>query len=393
MFEEMRDAIQALSSAVDGIDESRLTGASAAQLVTLCASAERKLAAARLMATRRVDETKAWQREGHRSAAAWVAATTGTFIKNAIDAVETARRLDDLPLVAGEFRSGRLSEEQVRHIADAAHDSPEHERSLIACAQSQTVKTLREDCRKVKDATDDERARLRRLHERRYARTWLEADGCVRLDARFAPEAGVQVLAAVDAAKDRIFRSARRAGRREPHSAYMADAVAELIIAGTGGGSAGPKALVKVVVDHDVLVSGVATATSTCHVPGVGPIPAATAQALAQDAILHVLVRKGGDVVAVTSAERTIPKRLREALEVRDPTCVVVGCDEDRRLEIDHVNPMANHGRTELKNLARLCHHHHFLKTCCGYRLTGGPGGWRWVTPSDLEGARPPPDG
>jgi len=391
MFERIRDAITSLSDAMLGFDEGRLTGDSARELVVLCAEAERKLAAARMIATRRVDSSKAWQRDGHRSAAEWVAAATGTFIGNAINVVDTARRLDELPMVAGEFRSGKLSEEQVRTIAEAAHASPSHERHLIDAAQTGSVKALRQECKKVINAASDELERLKKLHERRYAKTWIEADGCVRLDARFAPEPGVQVLAAVEAAKDRIFRNARREGRRESQAAYMADAVFGLITGPRGKGSSRPKALVKIVVDHEVLTSGVAMAEQTCHIEGVGPIPAATAQALAQDAILQVLVRKGGDVVAVSRAKRTIPSRLRAALEVRDPTCVVAGCDEDRRLEIDHVVPIAGKGKTELKNLARLCHHHHFLKTTCGYRLSGTPGAWRWETPSQIEGARPPP--
>jgi len=394
MFERLKEAIASLSGAVGELDDSRLTGEAAMELVDLCAAAERKLAAARAIATQRVDASKAWQRNGHRSTAEWIAAATGTFIKNAVDAVDTARRLEDLSLVRSEFKAGRLSEEQVRTIAEAAHGSPAHERHLIAAAQTETVKTLRNECMKIKNASSDELERLKKQHERRYAKTWVEADGCVRLDARFAPEPGVQVLAAVEAAKDRIFHQARRNGRRESHAAYLADAVVELITAQRDGDAAfGPKAMVKVVVDYDVLTSGVASAEQTCHVEGIGPIPATTAQALAKDSILKVLVRKGGDVAAVSRAKRTIPARLREALAVRDPKCVIDRCDEERRLEIDHVIPVAIGGKTELKNLARLCHHHHFLKTYCGYRLSGRPGAWRWETPSDLEGARPPPAG
>src|ERR1041385_7870031 len=136
MFEQLEDAVAAIREAVAVFDESRLSGDRAVQVVRLCSEAERLLAAARLIATRRVDSSKAWQRDGHRSAAEWVAATTGTFIGNAINAVDTARRLDDLPLVAGEFRSGNLSEEQVRTITEAAHASPSYERHLIAEAQT-----------------------------------------------------------------------------------------------------------------------------------------------------------------------------------------------------------------------------------------------------------------
>lgn len=34
-----------------------------------------------------------------------------------------------------------------------------------------------------------------------------------------------------------------------------------------------------------------------------------------------------------------------------------------------------------LDNLARLCSWHHYLKTHRGYRLSGGPGSWRFEGP------------
>ncbi|MGH9001365.1 MAG: DUF222 domain-containing protein [Acidimicrobiia bacterium] len=47
--------------------------------------------------------------------------------------------------------------------------------------------------------------------------------------------------------------------------------------------------------------------------------------------------------------------RLRTALEARDPTCVVPGCDVRQGLEIDHVVPITDGGNPCLANLARLC--------------------------------------
>ncbi len=122
-------------------------------------------------------------------------------------------------------------------------------------------------------------------------------------------------------------------------------------------------------------------------------MPAATARALAGDAILKVIVTEGTDVRAVSKTTRTIPTRLRSALEARDRMCVVPACDQTRRLEIDHIAPFADGGPTSLANLARLCRVHHFQKTHLGYLLSGTPGAWTWETPSDQEGARPPPDG
>jgi hypothetical protein len=95
-----------------------------------------------------------------------------------------------------------------------------------------------------------------------------------------------------------------------------------------------------------------------------------------------LLVTSATDVHAVCNLGRAVPSRLYSALVERDPICVVPRCSARYNLEIDHrVVPFAEGGPTELANLARLCHHHHFVKTHEGYRPEGGLGAWIWVHP------------
>src|SRR5439155_26630694 len=106
--------------------------------------------------------------KGHRSAADWIAAATGSHISDAVEMLQTARRLEELPLIRGAFRAGELSEEQARVISEAAYADPRRERELIAAAHAETVKTLRVECKRVKNAAAaDERARLEAIHRRR----------------------------------------------------------------------------------------------------------------------------------------------------------------------------------------------------------------------------------
>jgi hypothetical protein len=114
-------------------------------------------------------------------------------------------------------------------------------------------------------------------------------------------------------------------------------------------------------------------------------IPVATARRLADDAIIKLLLTDSVDVTAVVHAGRTIPAHLRSALEERDQTCWVPGCDVRRGLEIDHRIPWAQGGPTTLDNLARLCNWHHYQKTNLGYRLQGRPGNWTWHHPHPLN--------
>lgn len=139
--------------------------------------------------------------------------------------------------------------------------------------------------------------------------------------------------------------------------------------------------MVRVLVDHSALVRGHTVAGETCEIEGVGPVPVATARALAADSILAAIVADGFDIKSISHLGRTIPARLRTALEKRDPVCVVPGCNNRRFLEIDHIRGFAEGGPTCLDNLARLCGHHHYQKTYLGYRLLGPPGAWRWEPP------------
>jgi hypothetical protein len=113
------------------------------------------------------------------------------------------------------------------------------------------------------------------------------------------------------------------------------------------------------------------------------------------ESILKVIITKGVDVTTVCHVGRAVPSHLRSALEDRDDKCVVPGCDVAQGLEIDHYQiGFAEDGPTELWNLCRLCRWHHYMKTHCGYEITGEPGSWRWNAPASageqLSGGRDP---
>ncbi len=154
-------------------------------------------------------------------------------------------------------------------------------------------------------------------------------------------------------------------------------------ILGPGGDGAGPapgrtpdpKASVSVVVDLPSLRRGQVTGGGRCEIPGVGPVPVDHARALLGDALVELLVADGTDVTTVYSAGRHVPRRVRSALLLRDPRCVVPGCDARLGLENDHwVTDFAKGGPTALDNLARLCHRHHQDRTHRGFSPPAGRG-------------------
>ena len=295
--------------------------------------------------------------------------------------LETARALEQLPDTAAAFRAGRLSEAQAAEITSAAGADPSAEAALLKTAAATSVKGLRDQCREVRAGAEaDDRAWARRLHERRRAHSWTDPDGVYRMEARLRPDAGARFDSAWKCHIDRIFRDARRAGRREPRAAYAADALVALA-------SEGPCKPVEVhlVTDSTPVVRGHTEPGERCEISGIGPVPVTTGRALLNDARVTVMVRDGDDITAVSSPKRTIPAKLRRALEARDPKCPVKGCANDQFLEIDHIVPLAEGGRTELANLWRPCSHHHDLKTYFGWKVVGENGDRDLVPPDDPD--------
>jgi len=375
-----------LRALVARLEPGVLNGHDAGALVEAFAEAERLGAAGRALAARRVEETNQWRLEGHRSAASWVAAKTGSSVGSAAGAIETAKRLDELPATREAFVAGRLSEAQAREVVSAAAARPSSESKLLAFAEREPLRALKDECRRVvAAAATDEVEWQERIRRRRYLQSWCDEEGAVCLRARYAPDDGAKLLALVEARQNVVFREARKAGRREPYAAYAADALLELVT-----GTAGPtKATLNLRVDHAAMVRGHTEGAEVCEIAGVGPVPVATARALAEDAYLKVIVTDGADVRAVAHQSRYIPAKLRTAIEARDPVCCVPGCEVSRFLEIDHIEPRLAGGLTTFENLARLCSFHHALKTVFGWRLGGRPGAWTWSEPERTERAPP----
>jgi hypothetical protein len=334
-------------------------------------------------------------------------------------------------LVADAVRANPDREGDLLHGAE--HDSLRQLRQRCLKAKAEA---------RSKEEADQAYATIR---ANRRCRTWTDSDGAFRLDALLTPDAGASLAASLAAQSARHFDQARRSGLHESSENYAADALVALITgqgilhqppgagpkgpgpgsrarngpgpdpttatgarsdtgaSDTGAGSragpgpaldldsdtdprahpGGPRALVHLRVDLDALRTGELRPGGTCEIPGVGPVSIQTARDLMGDAICDLVITDGCDVATVCHLGRSIPTALRTALVERDRTCVVPGCDVAHGLEIDHWDiPFAEGGPTRLSNLARLCKHHHYLRTHQGFQLTGGPGQWHWEPPS-----------
>ncbi len=252
---------------------------------------------------------------------------------------------------------------------------------------------------------EDEVQRHERMRRARQCRLWTDEEGFGRLHAKLAPDAFAVLKANLERIERDVFDKARKEGAHESRQAYLADALVSMAKASgseTGGDgttkSASTKTLVRIRVDLDALIRGYAEAGETCEIPGVGRVSVAIARAVLGDALLELVITNGIDVSTVVSDSRYVRKALNIALQERDPTCVVQGCNATDFLERDHwQKDFSKKGKTAIYNLARLCGFHHRQKTHGGWVLSGGPGNWSFEevyvrTPGSSESEDDPPD-
>lgn len=389
----LEDLTEELARVLDELEPGTFTGAEAARLVSAFSRLEQIAAAGKALMARRVEQSNVWRTGTDRTAAGYLARHTGMSTGDARTMLATAQALDGLPDTAEAFRSGRLSVDQAHAVTTAAIADPSAEAELLELAEREDLGTLHRRATQVRAAAEtDEAGRYEHLHRSRRLRTWTDVDGAACGSWRLPPDAGAEVLAALAPLQRDLHRQARRQGRPDGWEACGADALRALArdrlnpadaADPASGATARPRAEIHVRIDHSALIRGHTEPGEVCEIPGVGPIPVAVARSYAQDAVCTVLVTRGTDVTMVARQDRYLPPALRAALRERDPECVVPGCHQRDRLEIDHVVPLAAGGPTSASNLVRLCAWHHHLKTFQGYRLSGSPGAWEWSAPDD----------
>ncbi|HUC38079.1 MAG TPA: DUF222 domain-containing protein [Acidimicrobiales bacterium] len=384
---------------LSGFEPELMTPSDAASVLEASAEVERLAGSLKLLAAKRAAESSVWVQEGHRSAAGWLSELQKSSYGEGVALIDTASKLQDLAATQEALRSGELSGFQVKELAQAAAADPEAEGQLLRVAAEGTMKKLKDAARNVRAKAASEQgelARYRAIHRRRYFRHWSGPDGAFRFDGSTTADRGARLLSALQAEADRIFEEARKAGEIEPSHAYAADALYCLVT-----GERRPKAskvegsgptrsrtdTVVVRVDASALRRGFVKGEETCEIQGVGPVPVAQARRVLGDCFLKILVKDGVDVKSVCHVGRTVPAHLQSALEERDRSCVVPGCDVSLGLENHHyVQDYVKCRTTSLDGLARICSRHHDHITYDGFELAGGPGSWRLVTPSRRGG-------
>jgi hypothetical protein len=111
-----------------------------------------------------------------------------------------------------------------------------------------------------------------------------------------------------------------------------------------------------VVLHHDVGPDGT-LGPGQVHLGDI--IPDTVARFLGCDADVRVVAWQAGRLLGINPTERTVPRRLRRAIERRDQGCVHPLCNRRRHLHVHHLQHWADRGLTIPSNLLCLCTLHH----------------------------------
>ena len=412
---------EGLRTFTHGLDPDRIAVPDAARLYARVTEMGRFVEAAKTVLAPRIAASELWRDEGHRSPAEHLAAIEGVPTGEARRTIATGRHLVEAPGVEAALREGRISGPQAALLAETVAEDPRSEGPLLAGAGDETFTETRERCRRAKAAraSEDPKAVQKRIFANRSFHHHFDPDGTFRYWGTDTAQSGTEMVARIEARTERLRRRRRtaavaRAGKDAVHERganLRQDAVMDLLLgrrdssdrhqpdagddtgdspgtgdsAGTGdnsgtGDSAGrpagschgtpTRAQVLVHVDLAALRRGHALPEEACGIDGAGPTSIDVVEALMNDATLALIYTDAGDIRSISHHTRVINNQLRAALAHRDRTCVVPGCLTRHGLEIDHLVPFGQGGPTTLDNLARLCNHHHRLKTYEGWTLT-----------------------
>src|SRR6187402_1643503 len=115
----VRRAVAVIKQNVGRIDQT-ICGDAARSLLDLFVEGETVCAAGKALAARRVEDSNAFVKTGHRDASSYLAEKSGVSKSEASKELDTARKLESLPNAASKFQSGEISKTQASLIANGA---------------------------------------------------------------------------------------------------------------------------------------------------------------------------------------------------------------------------------------------------------------------------------
>jgi hypothetical protein len=358
------------------------------------------LEAERLRRLGEIDRRGLFTRDGHLSAASWLASRFRVAWGGAREQVRLAHALARMALVRAAFEAGEVSISGVRVLASAREADPDAfaraEAELTEAARIHSVGDLQRVVAHWRQAVEHERVLTGEdeLRRRRRLHASVTLLGSVRVDADLDPETGESLLSALGAVLDAEARSGGAEDARTP-AQRRADALGEIcrqwLDTGERPSVAGERPHLTVTVAAEALKAG----TGTGELDHVGPVPLEAVRTLSCDAyLMRVVMNARSEPLDVGRRTPVVSAALRRAVIVRDRHCRFPGCDRPQAwCDAHHVVHWADGGRTSLANLLLLCRRHHGMvhrSGGFGLQLVEGRPVFRRPDGSILEDRGPP---
>jgi hypothetical protein len=400
-------AASAAVSALQDLDLDRLSLEELSEAVVAFQQLRARVESAEARLVARWDATKAWQLDGAKTPAAWIAWRTRLPVEEARRRVRHARALRALPALAAAWSAGEIDRTHLTTILGARN-----ERTAERFATDHTV--LLEaarilgfvDFKRTRDRwvniVDPDGAEQTADHQRAAREVHLSKslDGMWFGRTTLDPISGEIVgttLAEIDnelfradwaAAKERLGRDPLIVELDRSPAQRRADALVEMATRARTAPADGrrPAPLFTVVVGYETFAGPVLELFNRTVIT-----PGTAARWLTDAYVERVVFDSPSRVIDVGAQRRFFRGALRRAIEVRDRTCFHPTCDDvPQRTEIDHIHEASCGGPTTQDNGWASCGHHNRDR----YRLRWANGqiGRPYPTLDDLHPGPDPPD-
>jgi hypothetical protein len=377
-----------LRSVVDGLRAETLPDLPDARIEEEFAELQRSVELLEIERLRRlaeIDRRRLFERDGHLSAASWLAIRHRMAWGTARYQVRIGRALDEMPQTRAAVESGDVSLTAARLLATAHGVDPDafarSEGQLVEAARRHSIQDLNKVVAFWRERAEHERSpdREESLRSRRAFNASVSFLGMVRVDGELDPETGETLLSALGAVQGAETRSRRFDDDRSP-AQRRADALGEIcrqwLDAPGRPVVGGERPHLTVTVGAEALADGSAETGEMDH---AGPVPREVVRRVACDAsVMRVVMAGRSEPLDVGRRTALISPALRRAVIVRDGRCRFPGCDRPHTwCDAHHIVHWADGGPTSLSNLILLCRRHH--------RMIHRPGGFRLI----VEDGRP----
>ncbi len=348
----------------------------------------------------RVDRLGEFAEAGATSTTAWVRASANCSGGLASRRVRIGRALADrLPCSRAAWAAGTATTEHVDVIARVVRGLDDDQAAVLdrelsaAAAFASPIELSRlADRYRFEADPDAAEAKARKAkrdqklhHSQTFGGGWV-------LSATFDAETGAVVNAAIDAFTP--IPGAPAEGELPESAGYRrAQALAEIcrqaLEHGEGRGAGGEKPQLTVIVDDEVLRTGIGYGMLSDGTP----IPSRAVRRLACDAkIIPALYGTKSCPLDIGRSARVVTPAMRKALVLRDKGCRFPGCDRPASwTDAHHVIHWRDLGPTALWNLMLICRAHHHKVHDDGWHIDiVGDGEFRFRPPDPRPGDESP---